>query len=94
MIVGPYSVQSILAEHVRTEQNNRNTIIGTYPLTVKLKGGMPVALPLGIFLSVQPVPPIDTQINIRLVLNGNTIMTLPSDTPKEGDRDKEMPALR
>lgn len=93
MIIGSYSAHCLFAEYVRPESESRSSLIGVYPSTIKVSAHETVPLPFGVFLMVQPVPPEGTKIKIRLTINGQTLLDIPNDAPKETDKDESMPSL-
>lgn len=92
MIIGNFSVHCQFAEFVRTEVDNRTTVVGTYPRTLEITKDDRIFLPFGAYLAIQPIPDPGTTVTIRLKVNENNILTHSNKTPAGGE-DAEFSSL-
>lgn len=91
MIIGEYSAVAILAENVRAEMEGRYTIIGTIHENMHVPS-FPTTLPFGMLIRIEPVPPKNIPLHIKVVGGDTTYLdsTIESPGPSE---DSEAPSI-
>ncbi len=80
MIIGNMSVSCIFAEFVRTEANDRSTIIGTLPSNIRVQS-FPASFPISAYVVISPQPPEDTIIRVQVEVSGAYELDISAPVP-------------
>jgi hypothetical protein len=95
MIIGPFSAQCLIVEYIRIEGEKRVSLLGTYPMNINVEhrgveGDGKIALPFGLYVTVQPAPETGTPIHVRLTLNGEELAQIPSTAPEKNEENSAL----
>lgn len=71
-MTAPYSATGFFCENVLMDTEGRQSLIGIFPSQLKINE-FPGLLPLGLFVRVTPIPPVEDMVRVRLCLNGEDI---------------------